>query len=110
LNQVGIAEKLYERTDRLSWWTATTVAIARVLSPNLLFWLMEPISSLDEHGREDHPAVTSVKPRLRQTLILAFMLLNMRNCTNALLVYVRDAFYLMRHPLLEYLLVWLRVV
>ncbi|MBW4640893.1 MAG: phosphonate ABC transporter ATP-binding protein [Gloeocapsa sp. UFS-A4-WI-NPMV-4B04] len=54
LNQVGIAEKLYERTDRLSGGQQQRVAIARVLVQNPSAILAdEPISSLDpERSRE----------------------------------------------------------
>lgn len=54
LNQVGILEKLYERTDRLSGGQQQRVAIARVLVQNPSAILAdEPISSLDpERSRE----------------------------------------------------------
>lgn len=54
LSQVGIAEKLYERTDRLSGGQQQRVAIARVLVQNPLVILAdEPIASLDpELSRE----------------------------------------------------------
>jgi phosphonate transport system ATP-binding protein len=48
LAQVGIPEKLYERTDRLSGGQQQRVAIARVLVQNPTAILAdEPISSLD---------------------------------------------------------------
>lgn len=54
LTQVGIPEKLYERTDRLSGGQQQRVAIARVLVQNPTSILAdEPISSLDpERSRE----------------------------------------------------------
>lgn len=54
LAQVGIPEKLYERTDRLSGGQQQRVAIARVLVQNPAAILAdEPISSLDpERSRE----------------------------------------------------------
>jgi phosphonate transport system ATP-binding protein len=54
LAQVGIPEKLYERTDRLSGGQQQRVAIARVLIQNPTAILAdEPISSLDpERSRE----------------------------------------------------------
>ncbi|KAB8320097.1 phosphonate ABC transporter ATP-binding protein [Tolypothrix campylonemoides VB511288] len=54
LTQVGIPEKLYERTDRLSGGQQQRVAIARVLVQNPAAILAdEPISSLDpERCRE----------------------------------------------------------
>ncbi len=54
LGQVGIPEKLYERTDRLSGGQQQRVAIARVLIQNPEAILAdEPISSLDpERSRE----------------------------------------------------------
>ncbi|WP_373530378.1 phosphonate ABC transporter ATP-binding protein [Nostoc sp.] len=54
LKQVGILEKLYERTDRLSGGQQQRVAIARVLVQNPSAILAdEPISSLDpERSRE----------------------------------------------------------
>lgn len=54
LEQVGILEKLYERTDRLSGGQQQRVAIARVLVQNPTAILAdEPISSLDpERSRE----------------------------------------------------------
>jgi len=54
LAQVGIPEKLYERTDRLSGGQQQRVAIARVLVQNPTAILAdEPISSLDpERSRE----------------------------------------------------------
>lgn len=54
LKQVGILEKLYERTDRLSGGQQQRVAIARVLVQNPAAILAdEPISSLDpERSRE----------------------------------------------------------
>ncbi|HEY9667920.1 MAG TPA: ATP-binding cassette domain-containing protein, partial [Coleofasciculaceae cyanobacterium] len=54
LIQVGIPEKLYERTDRLSGGQQQRVAIARVLVQNPTAILAdEPISSLDpERSRE----------------------------------------------------------
>ncbi len=54
LQQVGIPEKIFERTDRLSGGQQQRVAIARVLVQNPTAILAdEPISSLDpERGRE----------------------------------------------------------
>ena len=54
LEQVGIPEKLYERTDRLSGGQQQRVAIARVLIQDPLAILAdEPIASLDpERARE----------------------------------------------------------
>lgn len=54
LAQVGIAEKLYERTDRLSGGQQQRVAIARILVQDPAAILAdEPISSLDpERSRE----------------------------------------------------------
>ncbi|NDJ18330.1 phosphonate ABC transporter ATP-binding protein [Myxacorys almedinensis] len=54
LTQVGILEKLYERTDRLSGGQQQRVAIARVLVQDPLVILAdEPISSLDPQLSRD---------------------------------------------------------
>lgn len=54
LNQVGIAEKLYERTDRLSGGQQQRVAIARVLIQNPTVILAdEPTASLDPELSQD---------------------------------------------------------
>jgi phosphonate transport system ATP-binding protein len=102
LNQVGIAEKLYERTDRLSGGQQQRVAIARVLVQNPSAILAdEPISSLDpERSREIIQLLRHLSQDSGKTLVLAFMLLNMRVIiTNVLLVYVRDAFLFDAPPL-----------
>lgn len=71
LAQVGIAEKLYERTDRLSGGEQQRVAIARVLVQNPTALLAdEPISSLDpERSREIMNILRQLSQKTGKTLI-----------------------------------------
>lgn len=71
LLQVGIAEKLYERTDRLSGGQQQRVAIARVLVQNPTAILAdEPISSLDpERSREIMDILRQLSQETGKTLV-----------------------------------------
>ncbi len=71
LGQVGIPEKLYERTDRLSGGQQQRVAIARVLVQNPEAILAdEPISSLDpERSREVMDLLGRLSADLGTTLV-----------------------------------------
>ncbi|KYC36520.1 ABC transporter ATP-binding protein [Scytonema hofmannii PCC 7110] len=71
LAQVGIPEKLYERTDRLSGGQQQRVAIARVLVQDPAAILAdEPISSLDpERGREVMNLLCQLSEESGKTLV-----------------------------------------
>lgn len=71
LAQVGIVEKLYERTDRLSGGQQQRVAIARVLVQNPTAILAdEPISSLDpERSREIMDILQQLNQETNKTLV-----------------------------------------
>ncbi|MFE1745541.1 phosphonate ABC transporter ATP-binding protein [Coleofasciculus sp. H7-2] len=71
LAQVGIAEKLYERTDSLSGGQQQRVAIARVLVQNPTAILAdEPISSLDpERSREIMDLLRQLSQETGKTLV-----------------------------------------
>ncbi|MEW6495882.1 MAG: ATP-binding cassette domain-containing protein, partial [Cyanobacteriota bacterium] len=71
LAQVGIPEKLYERTDRLSGGQQQRVAIARVLVQNPTAILAdEPISSLDpERSREVMDLLRQLSQETGKTLV-----------------------------------------
>ena len=71
LAQVGILEKLYERTDRLSGGQQQRVAIARVLVQNPTAILAdEPISSLDpERSREIMDILRQLSQNTGKTLV-----------------------------------------
>lgn len=71
LAQVGIPEKLYERTDRLSGGQQQRVAIARVLVQNPAAILAdEPISSLDpERSREIMDILRQLSQETGKTLV-----------------------------------------
>lgn len=71
LAQVGIAEKLFERTDRLSGGQQQRVAIARVLVQNPAAILAdEPISSLDpERSREIMDLLRQLNQETGKTLV-----------------------------------------
>lgn len=71
LAQVGIPEKLYERTDRLSGGQQQRVAIARVLVQNPTAILAdEPISSLDpERSREIMDLLRQLSQNSGKTLV-----------------------------------------
>jgi len=71
LEQVGIPEKLYERTDRLSGGQQQRVAIARVLVQNPEAVLAdEPISNLDpELSREIMDLLLDLSQRSGKTLV-----------------------------------------
>ncbi len=73
LSQVGIAEKLYERTDRLSGGQQQRVAIARVLVQNPLVILAdEPIASLDpELSREIMDLLQNLAQQASRTLVVS---------------------------------------
>ncbi len=71
LMQVGIPEKLYDRTDRLSGGQQQRVAIARVLVQNPAVILAdEPISSLDpERSREIMNLLRDLSEEAGKTLV-----------------------------------------
>lgn len=71
LTQVGIPEKLYERTDRLSGGQQQRVAIARVLVQDPIAILAdEPISSLDpERAREIMDLLYKISQATGKTLV-----------------------------------------
>jgi phosphonate transport system ATP-binding protein len=71
LTQVGIPEKLYERTDRLSGGQQQRVAIARILVQNPAAILAdEPISNLDpERGRQIMNLLRQLSLETGKTLI-----------------------------------------
>lgn len=71
LEQVGIREKLYERTERLSGGQQQRVAIARVLVQNPTAILAdEPISSLDpERSREIMDILRQLSQETGKTLV-----------------------------------------
>lgn len=73
LTQVGIPEKLYDRTDRLSGGQQQRVAIARVLVQNPLVILAdEPISSLDPaRSREIMDLLCNLCAQAHRTLIVS---------------------------------------
>ncbi len=73
LSQVGIAEKVYERTDRLSGGQQQRVAIARVLVQNPLVILAdEPIASLDpELSREVMDLLQTLAQQADRTLVIS---------------------------------------
>ena len=73
LSQVGIAEKLYERTDRLSGGQQQRVAIARVLVQNPIVILAdEPIASLDpELSREIMELLQNLAQQANRTLVVS---------------------------------------
>ncbi len=71
LAQVGIPEKLYERTDQLSGGQQQRVAVARVLvqGPQAIL-ADEPIASLDpERGREIMDLLRDLSQRSGKTLV-----------------------------------------
>ncbi|MDM9381223.1 phosphonate ABC transporter ATP-binding protein [Chlorogloeopsis sp. ULAP01] len=71
LMQVGIPEKLYERTDRLSGGQRQRVAIARVLVQNpVVIVADEPISNLDpERSREIMNLLSNISQQTGKTLL-----------------------------------------
>jgi len=73
LNQVGIVEKLYARTDRLSGGQQQRVALARVLLQDPLAILAdEPISSVDpERSREIMELLVSLNQSMGKTLVIS---------------------------------------
>ena len=73
LNQVGIVEKLYARTDRLSGGQQQRVALARVLVQDPLAILAdEPISSVDpERSREIMELLVSLNQSMGKTLVIS---------------------------------------
>lgn len=73
LSQVGIAEKVYERTDRLSGGQQQRVAIARVLVQNPIVILAdEPIASLDPAlSREVMDLLRNLVQQTHRTLIVS---------------------------------------
>jgi len=73
LAQVGIPEKLYERTDRLSGGEQQRVALARVLVQNPIAILAdEPIASLDpERSREILDLLRDMNKQTGKTLLIS---------------------------------------
>lgn len=73
LTQVGIPEKLYERTDQLSGGQQQRVALARVIIQNPLVILAdEPISSLDpELSREIMDLLRQMSHSAGKTLVIS---------------------------------------
>ena len=73
LAQVGIPEKIYERTDSLSGGQQQRVALARVLVQGPLAILAdEPISNLDpERGREIMDLLRDLCRELNKTLVVS---------------------------------------
>lgn len=73
LTQVGIPEKLFDRTDRLSGGQQQRVAIARVLVQDPLVILAdEPISSLDpELSREIMDLLRNLCQQANRTLVVS---------------------------------------
>jgi phosphonate transport system ATP-binding protein len=73
LAQVGIAEKIYERTDSLSGGQQQRVALARVLVQDPAAILAdEPISNLDpERGREIMDLLRELCGTLNKTLVVS---------------------------------------
>lgn len=73
LAQVGIPEKLYERTDQLSGGQQQRVALARVLVQNPVVILAdEPISSLDpERSREIMELLRDMSEQTGRTLVIS---------------------------------------
>ena len=76
LAQVGIPEKLYERTDHLSGGQQQRVALARVLVQDPMAILAdEPVSSLDpERGREVLDLMRDLSQRHGKTLVASLHL------------------------------------
>lgn len=73
LEQVGIPEKLYERTGRLSGGQQQRVALARVLvqKPSVIL-ADEPIASVDpEHGRKIMNLFRDLSGRMGTTLVMS---------------------------------------
>lgn len=73
LTRVGIAEKLYDRTDKLSGGQQQRVAIARVLVQDPAAILAdEPISSLDpERSREVMDLLRDLSEQTGKTLVIS---------------------------------------
>jgi phosphonate transport system ATP-binding protein len=73
LARVGVGEKLYERTDRLSLGQQQRVAIARVLVQDPLAIVAdEPVSSLDPaRGREVMDILRHLAVELGKTLVVS---------------------------------------
>jgi len=73
LAQVGIAEKLYARTDRLSGGQQQRVALARVLVQDPLAMLAdEPVSSVDpERSRELMALLRQLSQTTGKTLVIS---------------------------------------
>ena len=73
LARVGIAEKLYERTDRLSGGQQQRVALARVLVQDPQAILAdEPVASLDpERARRIMELLSTLSQELQKTLVVS---------------------------------------
>lgn len=73
LEEVGIPEKLYERTDRLSGGQQQRVAIARVLVQNPAVILAdEPVSNIDpERSREILELLQRINQQTGKTLVIS---------------------------------------
>jgi phosphonate transport system ATP-binding protein len=92
LAQVGIPEKLYERTDRLSGGQQQRVAIARVLVQDPAAILAdEPVSNLDpERSREIMGLLRGLSEQTGKTLVVSLHAIELAFTTCERLVGLRE--------------------